>query len=134
MRKRLVGGLFINMVQRAFALKYLTKTFLVDHEYRVFTDKKYAVDEAVAALTQVLKEAVRNVVLPVEYKPKVAKELEGQIGTNLPHICTVSPNNYIQYTHNFLMVEVCCGVERIIQCIINVVAKYLHRIQVFSAF
>ena len=79
-------GLFMNIVRRAFALKYRTEKFLLDHEYRVLTDKKYAVDEAVAALTQLSKDAVRNVVLAVQYKPKVAKELEDQTAFHVSEV------------------------------------------------
>ena len=59
---RFLLGVFMNIVRRAFALKYPTEKFFMNIESLL---TKYAVNEAVAALTQVLKEAVRNVVLAV---------------------------------------------------------------------
>lgn len=68
---RVLLGLFMTFVRKFLSYKHPEKTFKIDHEYRIFPDRKFAADEAVTAIV----DGLRRVIFVLEYKPKVAPGL-----------------------------------------------------------
>ena len=101
---RVLLGLFMNVVRKALKLKYPKHTLCVDYEYRVLTDKQYAVDTTVVALTHIMRVtgSVRNVVLALEYKPKVAAELRDQIPWHVSEVLLQAFYMRKRFTHDIL--------------------------------
>lgn len=71
---RVLLGMFMNIIRKVPSDKYPSISLRVDHEYRVLDCKKFAVDEAIVAITRVVSvgRVVREVIFGLEYKPKVS--------------------------------------------------------------
>ena len=73
---RVIVGLFMEILREALDKKHPGREFMVDHEFKVLPTKRFAIDEAIEA---VIGEDNGKVVFALEYKPKVASDLNDQV-------------------------------------------------------
>lgn len=95
-------GIFMSIVRKALLLKYPDDNFLVDHEYKVLPDKKFALDEAILAIIQLPRPNSRKILFGVEYKPKVSASLEDIPCHHLSETLLQAYYLRKRFTHNIL--------------------------------